>query len=48
VIDDDGIIALGHRLTRVRLAAMRERLVLAIGSCSFTEPVDELRALGWL
>jgi hypothetical protein len=48
VVDDDGMIALGHRLTRVRLAAVRERLVLAIGSCSFIEPVDELRALGWL
>jgi hypothetical protein len=48
MIDEDGIVALGHRLTRVRLAAVRERLLLAVGSCSFTEPVAELRALGWL
>lgn len=46
--DDEGITAFGHRLSRVRLAAVRERLVLAVGSCSFTEPVDDLRALGWL
>ncbi|MCU0646783.1 MAG: hypothetical protein MUF00_02200 [Gemmatimonadaceae bacterium] len=47
-VDDDGVTVFDRRLTRVRLAATRERLALAIGSCSFTEPVDELRALGWL
>jgi hypothetical protein len=48
IADEDGLTVFGHRLTRVRLAATRERLALAIGSCSFAEPVDELRALGWL
>lgn len=30
------------------LQQARERLVNSVGSCSFTEPVDESRALGWL
>jgi hypothetical protein len=30
------------------IAAARRRLFLSVGSCSFTEPVDELRALGLL
>lgn len=30
------------------LQQVRERLVNSVGSCSFTEPVDESRALGWL
>ena len=35
-------------LTRDVLQRMRERGLLSFGSCSFTEPVDESRALGWL
>ncbi len=31
-----------------RLAQVRRTLFTSIGSCSFTEPVDELRALGFL
>ena len=30
------------------LAAVRRELFVSIGSCSFTEPIDELRALGML
>jgi hypothetical protein len=33
---------------RVVLQAVRARGLLSIGSCSFTEPVDESRALGWV
>jgi hypothetical protein len=33
---------------RTALQQMRERGLMSIGSCSFTEPVDESRALGWL
>lgn len=34
--------------TRDVLQQMRERGLVSFGSCSFTEPVDESRALGWL
>jgi hypothetical protein len=30
------------------LQPLRERALVSIGSCSFTEPVDESRALGWI
>jgi len=34
--------------TRDALQQMRQRGLVSFGSCSFTEPVDESRALGWL
>lgn len=34
--------------TRDALQQMREHGLVSFGSCSFTEPVDESRALGWL
>lgn len=34
--------------TRDVLQQMREHGLVSVGSCSFTEPVDETRALGWL
>ncbi|WP_411282065.1 hypothetical protein [Gemmatimonas sp.] len=34
--------------TRDLLQQTRERGLVSFGSCSFTEPVDESRALGWL
>ncbi len=36
------------RLERATLKVVREQLLVSFGSCSFTEPVDELRAMGWL
>ena len=39
-----------HALTFTRdlLLQMRQQGLVSFGSCSFTEPVDESRALGWL
>lgn len=34
--------------SRDTLQAVRTRALTSIGSCSFTEPVDESRALGWI
>jgi hypothetical protein len=39
----------GHvAIDRQTLLLARERMLVSIGSCSFTEPVDESRALGWI
>lgn len=35
-------------ISRNTLQQVREHMVVSIGSCSFTEPVDESRALGWI
>jgi len=35
-------------IERTTLLQVRERMLVSIGSCSFTEPVDESRALGWI
>jgi hypothetical protein len=40
----DGIIT----ISRDTLQQVREHMIVSIGSCSFTEPVDESRALGWI
>ncbi|MEO7359094.1 MAG: hypothetical protein ABI120_02105, partial [Gemmatimonadaceae bacterium] len=37
-----------YTLDRSFLAQMRDRGLVSFGSCSFTEPVSETRALGWL
>jgi hypothetical protein len=46
--DEEGITVGGRTLSRVRIASVRERVAIAFGSCSFREPVDELKALGLL
>lgn len=38
----------GHSITAEQIAAAREQLALSFGSCSFEEPVAELRKLGLL
>lgn len=38
----------GHRLSWQDIAAARQDFSISFGSCSFTEPVDDLRSLGLL
>jgi hypothetical protein len=38
----------GVQLDRQTLQRVRDRMLVGVGSCSFTEPVDESRTLGWL
>ncbi len=35
-------------ISRNTLQQVREHMIVSIGSCSFTDPVDETRALGWI
>ena len=41
----DNVMWRGHALTAEQLVRMRVRVALSFGSCSFREPVDELRSL---
>ncbi|MCA9728160.1 MAG: hypothetical protein KC729_10785 [Candidatus Eisenbacteria bacterium] len=46
-IDDAGFHWRGHTVSPSRIRTMR-RWVTSFGSCSFDEPVEDLRALGWI
>ena len=46
--DDDGLRWRDRALPLARVRDGRERLVASFGSCSFDEPVEELRGLGWV
>jgi nitroreductase len=43
--DDTGADWRGHRLTTDQLARARQHGAISFGSCSFTEPIEDLRAL---
>ena len=43
--DLDGIGWRQHRLSRHEIAAARRNFAVSFGSCSFTEPIDDLRSL---
>jgi hypothetical protein len=44
----DGVSWREHRLSRDEIAAARQGFAASFGSCSFTEPIDDLRSLHWL
>jgi hypothetical protein len=44
-VDADGAGWREHRLSRDDIAATRRDLSISFGSCSFTEPIDDLRSL---
>jgi hypothetical protein len=46
--DDGGVSWRDHRATVAEVAAARRDAVVSFGSCSFDEPREELRALGWV
>ncbi len=46
---DDGYASWrGHRVSTEELRTMRSELATSFGSCSFEEPIHDLRELGWL
>jgi hypothetical protein len=45
---DDGLRWQEHQATTGEIVEARKNLVTSFGSCSFDEPRDDLRALGWL
>jgi hypothetical protein len=46
--DADGVEWRGHRLDLDRIRRARESTIISFGSCSFTEPIDDLHSLGLL
>ena len=46
--DEDGASWRGHRVGTDALRTMRREFAISFGSCSFEEPIGDLRALGWL
>jgi hypothetical protein len=46
--DDGGVRWRDHRATVAEVAAARRDAVVSFGSCSFDEPREDLRKLGWL
>ena len=47
-LDAGGLAWDDHRIDGPSISALRDGFAASFGSCSFDEPVDELRALGWL
>jgi hypothetical protein len=48
IFTDDGLRWKDHQATTDEIGAARQNFVTSFGSCSFDEPRDDLRALGWL
>ena len=46
--DSEEVMWRGHRINRNEIAAARQSFSISFGSCSFTEPIDDLRSLGLL
>jgi hypothetical protein len=46
--DDDGVTWREHRVDASELTAMRQQSARSFGSCSFEEPIEDLRQLGLL
>ena len=46
--EDGGLWWRDQRVTSEELARLRQEFAISFGSCSFEEPIDELREIGWL
>jgi len=46
--DDDGASWRGHRVSTEDIITMRRDFATSFGSCSFEEPIGDLKELGWL
>ena len=48
VFGDEGVAWRGHEVSTEDLAKTRKHFALSFGSCSFEEPIGDLKELGWL
>lgn len=47
-LEDDSIAWREHRMTSDQIERVRKEFAISFGSCSFTEPIDDLKAMEWL
>jgi hypothetical protein len=47
-VEDDVIAWHDHRITLDQIERTRKDMAISFGSCSFTEPIDDLKAMEWL
>lgn len=47
-VSDDAIVWRGLKVTSAQMRETRERFAISFGSCSFEEPLSDLRELDWL
>jgi hypothetical protein len=47
-VEEDAIEWCGRRFSTEVLRTVREEFAISFGSCSFDEPMGELRAAGWI
>jgi hypothetical protein len=47
-VSEDAIAWRSLRWSAEDLRQVREKFFMSFGSCSFTEPIDDLEKLGWL
>jgi hypothetical protein len=47
-LDEDAIAWHDHHMTSDQIERARAEFAIGFGSCSFTEPIDDLKAMGWL
>ena len=48
VFDDKCVSWHDHSLTAAQLRSARRKFAISFGSCSFEEPIQDLKDLGWL
>jgi len=48
VFGDDGVAWRGHEVSTEALANTRRDFALSFGSCSFEEPIQDMKELGWI
>jgi hypothetical protein len=46
--NDDGLQWRARRFSSEKVREMRDSLAISFGSCSFEEPMQEMRAMGWI
>ncbi len=47
-VTQDAIVWRSLHWTAEEMRMVRERFFMSFGSCSFTEPIEDLEKLGWL